>query len=118
MLGCQEKFLEPKVNVKFFTVDPYTPCYSVTPYSDLANLADVVPFLGRKNMCFCGLVKRENQIWIVFGRFQGCLGHQNEFWKFQKVSKFLTQNSVKNTGNFLSFSWPTEALFERFRNFP
>ena len=34
------------------------------------------------------------------------------------ISKFLTQNSVKNTGNFASFSWPTEALFERFRNFP
>ena len=23
MLGSQEKFLEPKVNVKFFMVDPY-----------------------------------------------------------------------------------------------
>ena len=23
MLGSQEKILEPKVNVKFFTVDPY-----------------------------------------------------------------------------------------------
>ena len=30
MLGSQEKFLEPKVNVKFFTVDPYTPCYRVS----------------------------------------------------------------------------------------
>ena len=34
------------------------------------------------------------------------------------VSQFLTQNSVKITGNFARLSWPTEALFERFRNFP
>ena len=26
MLGSQEKILEPKVNVKFFMVDPYTLC--------------------------------------------------------------------------------------------
>ena len=30
MLGSQEKNLEPKVNVKFFTVDPYTPCNKVS----------------------------------------------------------------------------------------
>ena len=30
MLGSQEKILEPKVNVKFFTVDPYTRCYKVS----------------------------------------------------------------------------------------
>ena len=30
MLGSQEKILEPKVNVKFFTVDPYTPCNRVS----------------------------------------------------------------------------------------
>ena len=30
MLGSQENFLEPKVNVKFFTVDPYTPCNRVS----------------------------------------------------------------------------------------
>ena len=46
-------------------------------------------------MLFDGLVKRSNQIWIVFGLFQVFLGHQYYFWKFQKVSKFLTQNSVK-----------------------
>ena len=30
MLGSQEKILEPKVNVKFFTVDPYTQCNRVS----------------------------------------------------------------------------------------
>ena len=30
MLGSQEKILEPKVNIKFFTVDPYTPCNRVS----------------------------------------------------------------------------------------
>ena len=43
---------------------------------------------------------------------------QNDFYKFEKVAKILTKNSVKNTGNFSHFSWPTEPLFERFRNFP
>ena len=46
MLGSQEKILEPKVNVKFFTVDPYTPCNKVSR-----------PFL------FC----RIWQIWSLFG---------------------------------------------------
>ena len=55
-----------------------------------------------------------NSFWTILG----FLGHHNDFWKFQKVSKFLTQNSVKITGNFARLSWPTEALFERFRNFP
>jgi len=53
-----------------------------------------------------------------FWRISGFLGHQNDFWKFQKLSKFLTKNSVKNTGNFNRFSWPTEPFFEWFRNFP
>ena len=37
------------------------------------------------------------------------------FGSFQKLSKFLTKNSVINTGNFVNLPWPTEALFERFR---
>ena len=39
------------------------------------------------------------------------LGHQNDIWKFQKVSKFLTRNSVKNTGNFHRFNRPNNAFF-------
>ena len=31
-----------------------------------------------------------------FWTIAGFLGHKNDFWKFQKVSKFLTQNSEKN----------------------
>ena len=54
----------------------------------------------------------------ILGPFQGFLGHHNDFWNFQKLSKFSTQKSVKNTGNFVHLPWPTEALFERFRNFP
>ena len=118
MLGSQEKILEPKVNVKFFTVDPYTPCYRVSRPFPIWSIWQIWPLLGQKNMFFGGLVKRGNQVWIVFGWFQGFLGHQNDFWKFQKLSKFLNKNSVKNTGNFTHFSWPTEPLFERFRNFP
>ena len=94
MLGSQKIFLEPKVNVKFFTVDPYTPCNRVSrpfPIWQIWSLS------GQKNMFLGGLVKRGNQIWLVLGQFQGFLGHLNYFWKFQEVSIFLTQNSVKNT---------------------
>ena len=108
MLGSQEKILEPKVNVKFFTVDPYTRCNRVSrPFP----IWQIWPLLGQKNMFFGGLVKRGNQIWIVFGLFQFFLGHQNDIWKFQKVLKFLTQNSVKNTGNFHRFNRPNDAFF-------
>ena len=48
MLESQEKILEPKVNVKFFTVDPYTPC--LTPFFDLADMADMVPFVAEKHV--------------------------------------------------------------------
>ena len=51
MLGSQEKILEPKVNVKFFTVDPYMPCYRVSrPFP----IWQIWPLLGQKNMFFGG----------------------------------------------------------------
>ena len=88
MLGSQEKILEPKVNVKFFTVDPYTLCNRVSRPFPIWLIWQIWPHLGQKNMIFCGLVNRGNEIWIVFGLFQVFLGHQNDFWKFQKLSKF------------------------------
>ena len=117
MLGSQEKILEPKVNVKFFTVDPYTPCYRVSRPFPIWSIWQIWPLLGQKNMFFGGLVNWGNEIWIVFGWFQGFLGHQNYFWKFQKVSKILTKNSVKNTGHFSHFNRPNDAFFSLFLNF-
>ena len=111
MLGSQEKFLEQKVNVKFFTVDPYTPCYRVSRPFPIWSIWQIWPLLGQKNMFFGGLVNWGNQIWIVLWRFQGFLGHHNDFWKFQKLSKFWTQNSEKNTGNFNHFKQPNYAFF-------
>jgi len=90
MLGSQEKFLEPKVNVKFFTVDPYTPCYRVSRPFPIWSIWQIWPLLGQKNMFFGGILNWGNEIWIVFECFQGFLGPQNDFWKFQKLSKFLT----------------------------
>ena len=90
MLGSQEKILEPKVNVKFFTVHPYTLFYRVSRPFLIWSIWQIWPLLGQKNMFFGGLVNWGNEIWIVFGWFQGFLGHQNDFWKFQKLSKFLT----------------------------
>ena len=60
MLGSQEKNLGPKVNVKFFTLDPYTPCNRVSrPFP----IRQIWPLLGQNNMFFGGLVKRE----IIYG---------------------------------------------------
>ena len=67
MLGSQEKILEPKVNVKFFTVDPYTPCYRVSRPFPIWSIWQIWPLLGQKNMFFGGLVNWGNEIWIVFG---------------------------------------------------
>ena len=67
MLGSQEKILEPKVNVKFFTVDPYTPCYRVSRPFPIWSIWQIWPLLGQKNMFFGGFVKWGNEIWIVFG---------------------------------------------------
>ena len=74
MLGSQEKILEPKVNVKFFTVDPYTLCYRVSRPFLIWSIWQIWPLLGQKNMFFCGLVNWGNEIWIVFGCFQGFFG--------------------------------------------
>ena len=106
----ESAILELKVNVKFFTVDPYTPYNRVSRPFPIWSIWQIWPLLGQKNMFFGGIVNWGNEIWIVFGWFQGFLGHQNDFWKFQKLSKFLTKNSVKNTGNFTHFSWPTEPV--------
>ena len=47
MWGSQEKNLGPKVNVKFFTVDPYTPCNKVShPFP----IWQIWPLLGQKNI--------------------------------------------------------------------
>ena len=118
MLGSQEKILEQKVNVKFFTVDPYTPCYRVSRPFPIWSIWQIWPLLGQKNMFFGGLVNWGNEIWIIVWRFQGFLGHHNDIWKFQNVSKFLTQNSEKNTGYFNHFNQPNNSFFPWFVNFP
>ena len=75
----------PKVYAKFFTVDPYTPCNRVSRPFPIWSIWQIWPPLGQKNIFFGGLVKRGNQVWIVIGWFQGFLGHQNYFYKFEKV---------------------------------
>ena len=65
MLESQEKNLGPKVDVKYFTVDPYTQCNRVSRPFPIWLIWQISPLLGQKNMFFGGLVKRGNQIWIV-----------------------------------------------------
>ena len=50
MLGSQEKILEPKVNVKFFTVDPYTLCNRVSRYFPNCPIWQVWSLFGQKNV--------------------------------------------------------------------
>ena len=52
MLGSQEKILEPKVIVKFFTVDPYTPCYRVSRPFPIWSIWQIWPLLGQKKHVF------------------------------------------------------------------
>ena len=66
-VGKSGKILGPTVNVKFFTVDPYTPCNRVSRPFPIWSIWQIWPLLGQKNMFFGGLVKRGNQVWIVFG---------------------------------------------------
>ena len=65
MFGSQEKILEPKVK-NFHGRLIHAVLQSLTPFSDLVDLADMTPFGAEKHI-FGGLVKRGNQIWIVFG---------------------------------------------------
>ena len=72
MLGSQEK-MEPKVNVKFFTVDPYTPCNRVSRPFPIWSIWQIWPLLGQKNMFFGGLVKKGksnmDSFWMISGLF-------------------------------------------------
>ena len=84
MLESQEKVLEPKVNVKFFKVDPYTPCNRVSrPFP----IWQIWSLLG-KNIFFGCLVKRGNQIWIVFGQFQIFWATRMIFGSFRSFQNF------------------------------
>ena len=95
MLGSQEKILEPKVNVKFFTVDPYTPCNRVSRPFPIWSIWQLWPLLGQKNMFFGGLVKTGNQIWIVFGWFQGFFGPSEWFLEVSEGFKIFKSEFCK-----------------------
>ena len=57
MLGSQEKFLEQKVNVKFFTVDPYTPCYRVSRPFLIWSIWQICPLSAYE--CFQSLLQHD-----------------------------------------------------------
>ena len=99
MLGSQEKNLGPKVNVKFFTVDPYTLCHKVS-----------------RTFTICQIW----QIWSLFGQKKITVVSSKSEIKFQKISKIFTRNSEeeKNTGHFAHLDRPNDALFLWFLNFP
>ena len=65
MLGSQEKILEPKVNVKFFTVDPYTQCNRVSRYFPNCPIWQVWSLFGQKNVFFSGLDKSDRQLFYI-----------------------------------------------------
>ena len=88
MLGSQEKILEPKVNVKFFTVDPYTPCYRVSRPFPIWSIWQIWPLLGQKNMFFGGLVNWGNQIWIFLDDFRFFWATRMIFESFRRFQNF------------------------------
>ena len=52
MLGSQEKILEPKVDVKLFTVDPYTPCNRVSRPFPIWSIWQIWPLFGAEKHVF------------------------------------------------------------------
>ena len=87
MWGSQEKKLGPKVNFKFFTVDPDTLCKRVLRLFPFVRFVIYGPFLGRKILFWCSHPKVKSNIdsfWMISGFF----GLPEFFWKFQRVSKF------------------------------
>ena len=58
MWGSQEENLGPKVNVKFFTVDPYTLCNRVSRPFPNYPIGQVWSLFGQKNIFFSGLVQK------------------------------------------------------------
>ena len=51
------KNLGPKFIVKFFTLDPYTPCIRLSRPFPICLIWQIWSLFGRKNMFFSGLVK-------------------------------------------------------------
>ena len=86
-VGKSGKILGPTVNVKFFTVDPYTLGNRVSRTFPIWPILQVWSHLGKKTSKG---KSNMDSFWTIWG----FLGHQNDFWKV------LTQNSVKkNTGH-------------------
>ena len=84
MLGSQEKILGPKVNVKFFTVDPYsihTVLQSLTLFSDLADLAD-------RETCFSVVGSKKKSNMDSFWTILGFLGHRIFFGGLRRIQIF------------------------------
>ena len=76
----------------------------------------MAPFGAEKNVFRWSCQKGKSNM-DSFWTISGFLGHQNDIWKFQKVSQILAQNSVKVTGNCSRFSWPTEATWYTKENY-
>ena len=110
--GFHVRNLGPKVNVKFFTVDPYTlltESHALFPYFRFDRYDT---FLGRKNMLFrwCRQ-KGKSNIDSFFGWFLFFWGYQYIFWKFYKALKFWTQYFEKKYRSLCSFLPTKQCIF-------
>ena len=80
MLVSQEKILGPKVNVKFFTVDPYTPCNRVSRPFPIWPIWQIWSLLGQKNM-YVGGLRSKAKGEIKYGKFFGDRSNSSQrFW--------------------------------------
>ena len=90
---------------------------SLTPFSDLVDLADMAPFGAEKHVFRWSRQKGKSNMdrfWMISGFF----GPPELFLEDSKGFKTLTKNSVKNTGHFNHFNQPNYAFFSWFLNFP
>ena len=117
MYGSQEKNLGQKVNVKFFTVDPYSVGTGVPrPFSKFANYWKNI-FLKIKT----SKIKSEKNIYQTIHNTRFIFNFFGIFTIFLYFSRFFKKkykNSDKITAFFSRFHSQPGALFGWFGNFP
>ena len=87
----------------FFMVDPYMPCNSLMPFSDLTDMADIVPFWAKKHVFQWSRQKNMDCFWMISG-FLEC---HNYFWKFQKVFNPKFCKKYRTLKPFFVANWGT-----------
>ena len=95
MFGGQENFLEPKVEIKFFTVDPYTSCNRVSRPFPIWSIWQIWPLLGQKNMFFRWSRQKGKSNMDSFCMISGFFGPPELFLEVSEGFKIFNQKFCK-----------------------